>query len=78
LRRELAAERGVPAYLLFSDATLRDIARAKPRSAAALLSIRGVGERKLADLGQRFLDHIASYCRATGLAQVTAPSGLPK
>jgi ATP-dependent DNA helicase RecQ len=78
LRRELAAERGVPAYLLFSDATLRDIARAKPRSAAALLSIRGVGERKLADLGQRFLDHIASYCRATGLAQATAPSGLPK
>jgi ATP-dependent DNA helicase RecQ len=78
LRRELAAERGVPAYLLFSNATLRDIARAKPRSAAALLSIRGVGERKLADLGQRFLDHIASYCRATGLAQATAPRGLPK
>ena len=78
LRRELAAERGVPAYLLFSDATLRDMARAKPRSAAALLSIRGVGERKLADLGQSFLDHIASYCRANGLAQATASSGLPK
>ena len=78
LRRELAAERGVPAYLLFSDATLRDMARAKPRSAAALLSIRGVGERKLADLGQRFLDHIASYCRANDIAQATTSSGVAK
>jgi ATP-dependent DNA helicase RecQ len=78
LRRELAAERGVPAYLLFSDATLRDMARAKPRSAAALLSIRGVGERKLADLGQRFLDHIATYCRANGVARATPSSGVAK
>ncbi|HUC97156.1 MAG TPA: DNA helicase RecQ [Candidatus Polarisedimenticolaceae bacterium] len=74
LRRELAAERGVPAYLLFSDATLREMARAKPQSAAALLSIRGVGERKLADLGQRFLDHIASYCRASGLRKPLLPA----
>ncbi len=68
LRRELATERGVPAYILFSDTTLRDMARIRPGSAAALLSIRGVGERKLADLGQRFLDHIAKYCRENGLA----------
>ena len=78
LRRELAAERGVPAYLLFSDATLRDMARAKPGSAAALLSIRGVGERKLADLGQRFLDHIATYCPANGVAQAKTSSSLAK
>ncbi|HEX6435656.1 MAG TPA: DNA helicase RecQ [Candidatus Binatia bacterium] len=68
LRRELAAERGVPAYVLFSDATLRDMARAKPRSAAALLSIRGVGERKLADLGERFLEVIAKHCRENRLS----------
>ena len=67
LRRELAAERGVPAYLLFSDATLRDMALAKPGSAAALLSIRGVGERKLADLGQRFLEVIAKHGRENRL-----------
>ena len=78
LRRELASERGVPAYVLFSDATLREMARAKPASAAALLSIRGVGERKLADLGQRFLDHIATYCRANGVAQATPSSSLAK
>ena len=63
LRRDIAQERGVPAYILFSDATLRDMARTRPKSAAALLSVRGVGERKLSDLGQRFLERIATYCR---------------
>ena len=51
LRRQVADERDVPAYVLFSDATLRDMARVRPGSASALLGIRGVGERKLADLG---------------------------
>jgi ATP-dependent DNA helicase RecQ len=67
LRRKVADERRVPAYVLFSDATLRDMARVRPGSAAALLNVRGVGERKLADLGQRFLEQIASYCRANAL-----------
>jgi ATP-dependent DNA helicase RecQ len=63
LRRRLAAERGVPAYVLFSDATLREMARARPGSPDALRTIRGVGERKLADLGAPFLQAISSYCR---------------
>jgi ATP-dependent DNA helicase RecQ len=67
LRRQLAEERRVPAYVLFSDATLRDMARARPGSPDALLTVRGVGERKLADLGQRFLEAIVSYCRANRL-----------
>jgi ATP-dependent DNA helicase RecQ len=67
LRRQLASERGVPAYLLFSDTTLRDMARVRPGSADALLNIRGVGERKLADLGQRFLQTISNYCRENRL-----------
>jgi ATP-dependent DNA helicase RecQ len=67
LRREVADERGVPAYVLFSDATLRDMARVRPGSPTALLNVRGVGERKLADLGQRFLEQIASYCSANAL-----------
>jgi ATP-dependent DNA helicase RecQ len=75
LRRELATERGVPAYILFSDTTLRDMALIRPGSAAALLSIRGVGERKLADLGQRFLDHIAKYCRANSLTLGATTAG---
>ncbi len=63
LRRQLAEERRVPAYVLFSDATLREMARVRPGSVNALLNIRGVGERKLADLGQRFLEVISNYCR---------------
>jgi ATP-dependent DNA helicase RecQ len=67
LRRKLAEERGVPAYVLFNDATLRDMARSRPGSASALLSVRGVGERKLADLGERFLEVISTYCRENRL-----------
>jgi ATP-dependent DNA helicase RecQ len=67
LRRQLASERGVPPYLLFNDTTLRDMARVRPGSPDALLSIRGVGERKLADLGDRFLQAISEYCRENRL-----------
>ena len=63
LRRQLAEKRRVPAYVLFTDATLREMARVRPGSVSALLNIRGVGERKLADLGQRFLEVISDYCR---------------
>jgi len=68
LRREIATQRNVPAYVLFSDATLRDMARVRPSSTTMLLDIRGVGERKLADFGQHFLEQIASYCRARSIA----------
>jgi ATP-dependent DNA helicase RecQ len=63
LRRKLADQRGVPAYVLFNDATLRDLARLRPGSPDALLNIRGVGEKKLADIGQPFLEAISNYCR---------------
>jgi ATP-dependent DNA helicase RecQ len=58
LRREIAAERDVPPYIVFSDAVLRAMAREVPRSAAQLRAISGVGEKKLADFGARFLDAI--------------------
>src|SRR4029077_6329163 len=73
LRRQLADERRVPSYVLFSDATLRDMARLRPGSPEALLAIRGAGERKVADLGPRFLEAIAEYCKSHGLTlNVTA------
>jgi len=67
LRREIANQRNVPAYVLFSDATLRDMARLRPSSPSALLGVRGVGERKLADLGERFIDEIKNYCHVNRL-----------
>jgi ATP-dependent DNA helicase RecQ len=78
LRRQIADERHVPAYVVFGDGTLRDMARVRPGSPTSLLNVRGVGERKLADLGQRFLEHIAAYCGAHGLSLDAATGGRPR
>jgi ATP-dependent DNA helicase RecQ len=64
LRREIAAERAVPPYLIFNDATLRELARGKPRTLDEFRGVRGVGERKLADLGERFVACIAAFVAA--------------
>jgi ATP-dependent DNA helicase RecQ len=58
LRKAIADERDVPAYVVFSDAVLRAMARERPRTAAQMLGISGVGEKKLADFGGRFLAEI--------------------
>jgi len=63
LRREIATERGVPAYVILHDSTLRELARHKPTTIEALRNLRGVGERKLADFGARLIEHIAAYER---------------
>ena len=55
LRRSIAEERGVPPYLVFSDASLRDMARLKPRTRQALLEVKGVGAWKSETFGDRFL-----------------------
>jgi ATP-dependent DNA helicase RecQ len=68
LRREIADQRGVPPFILFSDATLREMARLRPGSSKSLLRVRGVGERKLEDLGPRFLEAIQFYCTSHGLS----------
>jgi ATP-dependent DNA helicase RecQ len=54
-RRELAMEAGVPPYVVFHDATLREMAQSKPATRAALSRITGVGARKLDAYGDSFL-----------------------
>jgi ATP-dependent DNA helicase RecQ len=61
LRLDLARARGVPPYVIFHDATLREMARLRPTSKAALLGVKGVGARKAAELGDAFLILIASH-----------------
>lgn len=61
VRRELADERNVPAYIVFSDASLRQMARDYPRTLDEFARISGVGERKLAEFGERFLAEIAAH-----------------
>ncbi len=60
LRRRLAAERGVPPYLIFGDRTLQELAAAKPTRVEQLRGIRGIGEVKLRDLGAVFAAEIAA------------------
>jgi ATP-dependent DNA helicase RecQ len=67
LRREVAQERGVPPYLIFSDATLREMARLRPVTDAAFLRVKGVGERKQFDFGPSFLQRIRAYCATHGI-----------
>lgn len=54
-RRELAEEAGVPPYVIFHDATLREMAAVRPATLAALSQITGVGSRKLDAYGDAFL-----------------------
>ena len=61
LRRRLATERRVPAYVVFSDATLLEMARLRPRTADELLAVSGVGATKLERYGEVFLAAIASH-----------------
>jgi ATP-dependent DNA helicase RecQ len=75
LRLETAEQRKLPSYVLFSDATLREMARLRPGSPEALLGIRGVGEQKMVDLGPRFLEAIAGYCKSHGLPLNTTSNG---
>jgi ATP-dependent DNA helicase RecQ len=61
LRRKLADERNVPAYVIFSDVSLREMARNYPTTAAEFRRIPGVGEQKLKDFAEAFLSEIKSY-----------------
>ena len=59
LRSEIAAERGVPPYVIFHDRTLREMARLKPTTVFDLHEIYGIGDKKAADYGPRFLARIS-------------------
>ncbi len=60
-RRDVAMEAGVPPYVIFHDATLREMAQARPSSKSALSKISGVGARKLDAYGDAFLAVIKQY-----------------
>jgi ATP-dependent DNA helicase RecQ len=61
VRLETARSRGVPPYVIFHDATLREMARLRPTSLDALLAVKGVGARKANDLGELFLTAIRAH-----------------
>jgi ATP-dependent DNA helicase RecQ len=55
LRRQIADREGVPAYVIFHDATLREMAAVRPATLDEMLDVSGVGERKLEKYGEEFL-----------------------
>jgi ATP-dependent DNA helicase RecQ len=63
LRREIATERGVPAYVVLHDSTLRELSRLRPKGLDELRAVRGIGEKKLGDLGERLLECIERHAR---------------
>jgi ATP-dependent DNA helicase RecQ len=61
LRKRLANKRGVPPYVVFSDRTLRELARVKPVTLAEMREVTGVGAAKLRDYGEEFIIRIEQY-----------------
>ena len=61
LRRKIAEERGIPAFVILHDSALREISRRLPRSEAELAAIRNVGRKRAADLGEAILDVVRTH-----------------
>ncbi len=61
VRSQLAKQHGVPPYVIFHDATLREMLKLRPRTLAELALLSGIGQRKLASYGQAFLDELLQH-----------------
>ncbi|MBK8266836.1 MAG: DNA helicase RecQ [Planctomycetes bacterium] len=69
LRKEFADERGIAPFMVFGDASLRDMARRRPRGERSFRSMQGVGEAKMQEFSARFIACIDQYCAKQGLAE---------
>ncbi|MEH0531755.1 DNA helicase RecQ [Streptomyces stelliscabiei] len=76
-RADQARDQGVPAYVIFHDATLREIAATAPTSVAELGTISGIGEKKLATYGEGVLAVLGSLGGDAGAASASGPASGP-
>ncbi len=67
LRASIAKQKRIPAYIVFGDATLRELARFRPSSREKLLYIKGIGQAKRKQYGKAVLSTIREYCDEHGL-----------
>jgi ATP-dependent DNA helicase RecQ len=72
LRRQIAEEKQVPPYIVFTDATLRELARVRPSSLERMRSVSGIGDMKLREYGDRFLRLLDEFCQAHELSRDNA------
>jgi ATP-dependent DNA helicase RecQ len=73
LRKRLADERGVPPYIVFSDVSLREMARMYPEDRTSFGRISGVGAQKLREFADPFLESIRDYVRERGKQTLPEP-----
>ena len=73
LRKQIADERSVPPYVIFSNAALMEMSRRIPRTLEAFGSISGVGRVKLEQFSGPFLEVIQDYALANGIAETEVP-----
>ena len=73
LRKELADERDVPPYIIFSDASIQQMAYYFPQSGESFASINGVGAQKLAQFSDQFLAVICNHSHENGLVERNIP-----
>lgn len=66
LRMEIAERKRVPAFVVFGDTTLRDLARKRPANFEMLMEVKGIGEKKCKQYGMAVLSAIQEYCRSNG------------
>ena len=75
VREKLAAREFVPAYIIFSDATLRDMCSKRPSNEEEMLAISGVGKYKMDKYGEAFLAALEEYAASAGSPRGHFPSG---
>lgn len=67
MRTRLSVQKGVPPYIIFSDATLRDLARQRPSNSNTLMRVHGIGAQKLKEFGAEVLNTIKDWCQSHNL-----------
>ena len=77
LRKRLADDREVPAYVIFGNRSLQDMARKAPRSQEEFSRVSGVGSAKLREFGDTFIETITRYVESKGLPQFYDPVETP-
>ncbi len=77
LRRRFAEEKNVPAYVVFTDAALRDMARRRPSSPEGFREVSGVGEAKARQYGDAFVAAIVEACESRSLEMNVDPNLRP-
>ena len=79
LRKRLADEQSVPPYIVFADASLRQMTQQRPITIEAFATISGVGRRKLEQYGQVFTNEIQHFCQSHNLTpNGAAPTAEPR